>query len=673
MPESRRGFAPEDIERLLQVGEPRVSPDGSRVAYVVTSADAEADDNRSDIWLLPLTGGEPRQLTRGAGRDSAPRWSPDGQRLAFVRKPKGQDEKPQIWLIDADGGEPWRLTSTAGGAASPAWSPDGATIALTSRTSSTGADKAEQEKTPVEKHAPRVIRDLVFRSDGIGIHDERREHIWLIPAEGGEARQLTAGDWDDSEIAWAPNGREIAFTSYREQDRGEARIRDLWVVDLDRGGCRRLTSGLGPANAPAWSADGASIAYAGHQHRYEGFRTTQLYRIPASGGEPQSLTASLDRSVASMPGASGVISWAGDGSSVFFLALDRGAARVFRVSASGGEAQPLADFPALVASLAPLPDGSGVVVAASTPTNPGELFLLPLGAGSVRQLTDHNGPWRSEVLLEQPEEVTYAGAGGWEMHGFLLKPLGYRDGERVPLVLEIHGGPHGAHGLGFQPRFQSLSARGYAVLYLNPRGSVGYGEEFARACMCDWGGKDYEDLMLGVDWAIAQGIADPERLFIGGYSYGGYMTSWTVGHTDRFRAAVCGAPFADALSMFGTSDISSTGVDNNFGGLPWEIPDEYRAHSPTTHIHNCTTPLLLIHWEGDLRCPIGQSEMLFATLRRLGRECVFVRYPGGSHGAAGSGPPSQRVDFLRRTADWFDEHDAVRSGAPREREAVPAD
>jgi len=672
VPETESGgrpFQADDVYRVRTVSDPRVSPDGRSVAYVVTSADREADVYRSHIWLASLDGGELRQLTRGDHKNSSPRWSPDGRTLAFVSDRK---ERNQIWLI-GESGEAWQLTETAKGATSPAWSPDGETLLFLTRTRTEGETKPNDKRTPVEKNAPRVLRDLVYRFDGEGQFDGALSHVWTVPVAGGEARQVTSGDWVDVDPSWSRDGREIVLGSYREADRGERRIKDVWVVSAHPGEGRRLTEGRGPSLMPSLSPDGRRIAYAGHVRGAEfGSATALVWSVPLGGGEPRPLTEALDRSVLGVP-AGMALAWLPDGSDVLFLGMDAAASRLYRVPASGGESVPITGTDRYVTAFSPVPTGERVVYSALSPANPGELFVVPVSGGEARQLTHHNDELRAEIAFAAPESVSFTGAAGWEISALLVKPHGYRQGTRYPLALDVHGGPHGMHGHSFQPGVQEMAARGYAVLMVNPRGSTGYGEPFTAACVGDWGGKDYEDLLLGVDWAIAQGIADPDRLLVTGYSYGGFMTSWVVGHTDRFRAAVCGAPVSDIVSFYGESDIGSSFGAFEHDGQLWERWDAYRERSPLYYIHNCHTPFLLLHWEGDLRCPIGQSEELFAVLKRLGREVEFVRYPGGFHTYV-THAPSQRVDAFRRTVDWFDQGlQRQRSeSAPTEREPLQA-
>lgn len=665
---SKRPFRAEDVYRLRQVTDPQISPDGRKVAYVVQTVDREADEYRSHLWIAPLDGGEPHQLTRGAHKDASPRWSPDGRRVAFVSNrsnpsgsssssssPNSNDKRSEIWLIE-ESGEPWQLSDTVKGATNPVWSPDGQTILYLTKTRVDGETKPQDKKSPVEKHAPRVIRDIFYRFDGEGQFDDSFPHIWSIPAEGGEATQLTFGDFFDGDAAWSPDGAQIAFTSGREPDRGEHRLRDVWVVAAQGGEPRKLTKSNGPSNSPIWSPDGRTIAYSGHQKREQfSSATTLAWTVPADGGEPWALNAALDRSVFERPAGNAML-WARDGGGLYFLANDAGATRLYRVPAQGGESEPLTPLGLRVMGFDLAPDGGSIVYTGDAPTNPGELFVLPLGGGQPRPLTHHNAAFAAEVQLQEAEPISIEGADGWQIPAWIVRPIGFREGERVPVVLDVHGGPHGMHGPSFGAGwsgFQELAGRGYAVLLINPRGSSGYGEPFTAACVQDWGGKDYEDLMRGVDWAVAQGIADPQRLVVTGYSYGGFMTSWVVGHTDRFRAAVCGAPVADLISFYGESDIGTTFGAYEHGGPLWERWDAYRERSPLTHIQNCRTPFMLLHFEGDLRCPIGESEQLFAVLKKLGREVEFVRYPGGFH-TYQTHAPSQAIDRVQRTGDWFD-------------------
>ncbi len=661
MAQQRRPFRAEDIYRVRTVSDPQVAPDGSCVAYVVTEADVEKDDFRSHIWIAPLDGGEPYQLTRGPHRDSSPRWSPDSKTLAFASNRAAEGEKggegekrpSQIWLIH-ERGEPWRLTNTARGASSPAWSPDGQTIAFVTKTRLSGETKREEEKTPAEKHAPRVIRDLIYRFDTEGQYDDTFAHVWTVPAAGGEARQITRGDYRDAEPRWTADGRQIVFLSNHEDTRGENLIKDVWIVDAAGGNERKLSESRGPCNLPAVSPDGRSVAFAGHT-KGEGYSAANslVWRVPIdASAPPRALNEALDRSVFALPAGTG-LAWAPDGNAVYTVIMDGGANRLYRIAADGSAAEPISDAESAVTALSPTPDGAAIAYTAVSPTNPGELFLQPLAGGAPRQLTRHNAALLEEVQLQPLEPIRFTGADGWQIPAWLAKPANFSTDRRYPLVLDIHGGPHGAHGYTFQPGVHELTGRGYVVLLVNPRGSTGYGESFTEACVTDWGGKDYEDLMAGVDWCIEQGIADPQRTVVTGYSYGGFMTSWVVGHTDRFKAAVCGAPVSDLPGFYGQSDVGATFGAYEHGGPLWERWDAYRERSPLTYIANCTTPFMLLHWEGDLRCPIGQAEALFAVLRRLRREVEFVRYPGGFHTYV-THAPSQRVDAVRRTGDWFD-------------------
>ncbi|MGB6836209.1 MAG: S9 family peptidase [Dehalococcoidia bacterium] len=654
MPKDRkRPIQPEDIYLLRTVSDPQVSPDGKRVAYVVSWNDRDSDEIRMAVHVAPVDGRQPaRRFTQGT-RDHSPRWSPDGHYLAFVSR---RGEKNQLFLAPLDGGEPRQVTKARFGISQPAWSPDGKRVAYVARV---GEYKESKERNPIERAAPRVIRDLRYKLDGIGFFDERRLHIFTVDIESGAERQVTDGDWNDEQPSWSPDGQRIAFVSDRERDRHQRQWRmDVWVARSTGGRARKLTRSRGAASSPAFSPDGRLIAFVGHENGEAGSaKNAHLLVIPAEGGKaPRSLSAPTDRSVVGHPVAlSGrAFAWLPNGKSLVFLAGDRGTVALYRADAANGSVSKVLGGERQIDAFALTPDGRRIVFAAIWVSEPGEIYSAALdGGGRERNLSHANDELRNRVELGRIRRMRYRAPDGLEIEAFVLYPPEYQRGKRYPIALEIHGGPHAFHpsGLSFM-LFQSLAGAGYVVLLPNPRGSSTYGEEFTQACVGDWGGKDFEDLMTGVDELVRRGIADPDRLYVGGYSYGGFMTTWTVGHTDRFRAAIVGAPVANQVSMVGTDDIPRFDV-YELGATPFDNPEEYRQRSPVTYLANVKTPVLLVHHEGDLRCPIGQSEEIFQGLKMLGKEVEFARYPGGFHVARTS---SQQVDRMKRGLAWYESH-----------------
>jgi dipeptidyl aminopeptidase/acylaminoacyl peptidase len=662
MARNKRGVRPEDHYLLRQVGDPQISPDGKQVAYVQTWPDKDADETRMAVFIAPLDGSSPaRRFTQG-NKDHTPRWSPDGRYLAFV---SDRGEKNQLFLAPVDGGESRQVTKAKFGVSNPAWSPDGKRVAYMART---GDYKETKERSPVEKAAPRVIRDLRYKLDGIGFFDSRRTHIFVTHIESGKEEQITDGDWYDDQPAWSPDGKRIAFASDREADRHQRQWRsDVWVVPAKGGRSRKVTRSLGAAVSPAFSPDGRHIAFVGHEHgEAGGAKNIHLMVVPADGGEPRSVSASVDRPVLGWPPTGGrTFEWTRDGKALLFIAGDRGRLTIYRAGVQNGSVSKVLDGERQIEGFATSLDGKRLAFSAVWLTQPWELYATSLnGRARETNLSHANDDLLKKVEPGTLERAEYKAPDGLPIEAFVLFPPDYRRKKPCPLAINVHGGPHSFHpGSRAWAEMQSLAGAGYVVLLPNPRGSTTYGESFSEAVVRDWGGRDYEDILAGVDHLVAQGVADPDRLYIGGYSYGGFMSTWAIGHTDRFRATVIGAPVSNQVSMFGTGDIPLFDM-HEIGGTPLEAPDEYRARSPVSYLSNVKTPALLLHHEGDLRCPIGQSEEIFHALKVLGKEVEFVRYPGGFH-TYNTHAPSQIIDHARRIISWYDSHAPRRAKSAR--------
>nr|MBA3655522.1 S9 family peptidase [Actinomycetota bacterium] len=560
------------------------------------------------------------------------------------------------------------LTTAEHGVSQPAFSPDGARIAYVAPVGPAGvADDA----SPAEKRKPRVITNLKWRLDGVGAFDDRRQHVFVVDVDGGDAIQLTNGDWDDDAPAWSPDGTQIAFVSDRRRRRHDDLLRsDLWAVPAGGGGkARRLTRARGAAAFPAWSPDGHSIAFIGGEHGDEFWaRSANLMVIDAAAtnGEPRVVASGFARlGVPEGP----AVAWMPDSAALYAVRIERGTGVVRRFAVRHDKQKAVLTGDRRVGAFTLSADRTRMAFVSTWVGEPSEIYAARHRAdGRVtdeRILSHANDELCATVALAGCRRVTSTAPDGTESESFVVVPpsAGKSKGKRkggLPLVLDIHGGPHGFHPGASTTTWaitQTLAGAGYALLLSNPRGSAGYGEEFLGGCVQDWGGGDYDDLMAAVDRVVDGGIGDhavdAAHLYVWGYSYGGFMTSWVVGHTQRFRAAVVGAPVVDHVSMIGTTDIPHFSA-YELGGLPWERPDVYAKRAPITYAPDIRTPVLLLHQEGDLRCPIGQSDQLFAALKLLGRQVEYVRYPGGFHAVGVA--PSHLVDRVRRTAEWFARH-----------------
>jgi dipeptidyl aminopeptidase/acylaminoacyl peptidase len=676
VPMASRRITIDDLMSFCWIGDVALSPDGRSVAYVQESIQARADGDapsseyRSAIWLVDASGGEPRQFTGGEYRDTRPVWSPDGSHILFVSDRGGEaapgTKRPKhLWIISRAGGEARRLTQAEHSPAEAAWSPDGAQIVFTGKPPVT-----EKPKSDVK-----VITRIKHKLDGEGFWDNRYKHIFLLPAQGGPAQQVTDGDFDHREPAWSPDGTRLAVVANRSEDADYTNVADLWVLTPASGDLRRVTGSVGPVSNPVWSPDGTLIAYLGHENACMQASNTMLWVAAADGSAPpRCITRHFDRSlihhiISDMRAhpAAGRPAWSPDGRFIFVMVAEGGTTQLAAVEVATGMVRLMTTGRREIYGESYEAARLRVAMAISDPATPGDIWIAEvtgLAAGepsvpaaSERRLTTVNGALLDEMTLSRPQRFAYVGADGWTIEGWVMPPADLEPGRRYPTILTVHGGPHAAYGEAFFHEVQVLTALGYAVVLTNPRGSQGYGQTFNAATRHDWGGKDYVDIMDGLDSALARfPFLDPDRLGVQGGSYGGYMTNWIIGHTQRFKAAVTMRSIANCLSQWGTSDLAYFKGYWEFPGDPWDSPEFYWDRSPLKYVRNITTPLLILHSENDLRCPISEGEQLFAALKKQGTHTVFARFPNESHDLSRNGQPQHRVERLRLIAEWFTTH-----------------
>ncbi|USZ66849.1 S9 family peptidase [Halorussus salilacus] len=652
-----------DYHEIVQVGEPRVSPDGERVAFVRTVPES-GEEYEATVYVVPVGGDEPRQFTVSEGVDGQPRWSPSGDRLAFVSTRGADDDRPQLWVMPTDGGEARRVTDVVGGVSDIAWSPDGSRIAFVQQV--TGEDREEGRDTDIggeeyepEDPDPRVIDRTVYRA-GERYFDGRRSHVYVADVEAEEVTRLTDGDRDHSGPEWADE-TTLYYGVERTGDPDQNIAVDIAEYDLDAGEETETV-----VQTTAWGATLAAtsdgrLAYAHTPEENATLRQTELKVLDRETGEVTTPTASLDRTV----GGGMEPQWGPDEEALYFATPDEGDVAVWRApgDASADPERVVAEGTVSGASVGE----DAVAFVRSEWDHPGDVFVSTLRGAETRRLTRVNREYLDERAICQPEEIRFEGGDGREIQGWVLTPPDFEESEEYPLAVEIHGGPHSMWTTSgtMWHEFQLLAARGYVVFWSNPRGSSGYGEEFMAAIGGgEWGQVAYDDIMAGVDEVASREYVDEENMFVTGGSYGGYMTTWVVGHTDRFAGAVSQRGVYELNSFYGSTDAFKL-IEWDFDATPWDDHDFLWERSPAAYADRVETPTLLVHSDDDFRVPVNNAEMLYLLYRKNGVETRLVRYPREGHELSRSGEPGHVVDRLERIVRWFDgysdHHDAPKA------------
>ena len=645
-----------DVFRVQVASDPQISPDGKRVVYVRESADISSDHRVSNLWVVNFDSSQHRPLTTGTYNDSSPRWSPDGTRIAFI---SDRDGKPQVYVRWMDSGQIAKVTDLENDPKGISWSPDGKQIAFISLVSATPPKIATLPTAPEGAKwadAPKVYEDLIYRFNGAGYLKPGYSQVFVVADDGGAPRQLTtgnfphgpgSGEFGGSYPTWAPDGKSLIFSMNGTANyQYEPLHTELFEIRVGDGSLTQLTHRNGPNDEPEISPDGRLVAYTGFDDRYQGHQTTYLYVANRDGSDPHAVTSKLDRD-ASAP------HWAGDSKGIFYTYTDQGDTKLAYLPLDGPP-KVLAGHLNAGGDYSVAKNGS-FAVRYDDALDPGDVEVGSLANSKVNVLTSLNRELFTAKKLGAVEELWYDSSFDQrKIEGWIIKPPDFDSAKKYPLILQIHGGPFSNYGDRFDLNAQIWAAKGYVILYTNPRGSTSYGEEFANLIHHAYPGHDFEDLDSGVDAILAKGYIDKDNLFVTGGSGGGVLTCWMIDHTDRFRAAASLYPVINWYSWVLTSDLPSFGAKYWFSGNPWDYTDDYMKRSVISLVKNVKTPTLLMTGEEDFRTPISEAEQYYAALKLLKVESVLVRFPGEPHGL--SRRPSHQVAKVVYTLNWFDEH-----------------
>jgi dipeptidyl aminopeptidase/acylaminoacyl peptidase len=641
------GITPEDYFALRFVSDPHLSPDAKLAAYVLTTVDQKRNRRNSSIWLVLVDGSAaPRRITAEGFSSSSPRWSPDGKTLAFLSTrnvdQSPEPPSPQVFLMSMAGGEAMPLTNLKNGVSAFQWSPDGTRIACVSRSGPSDSTPAGERKSDVRHYV-----HIHYKFNDTGWFDDKRTHIWVVETTDGKTKQITEGnDWNDTDPQWSPDGTRIEFVSDRSgKEYDDSENTDVWVIPCGGGELTKISDHAFDDNAARWSPDGTKIVFLGQTKRRQ---FPKLYIASASGGAPSRLAVDdLDL----IPGE---LRWGANDHEVLFSAATKGQMHIFRGDLLSRKVIAVTSGDRAVHTYDLNKAANLMLYLSNDFEHLDDLYLSDLDGKGERQLTHVNAPLWQERTLQQVQRVPYKSSDGWPIDGFLVKPLHWRPGQKYPMILCIHGGPASQFGVDWYQEFQVYAAKGWAVFFCNPRGSIGYGEKFERGIVNNWGGMDYQDIMAGVDTVLKQNDwIDPERLGVTGGSYGGFMTNWIVGHTDRFKAAVTLRSVSNFISDDGTRD-GAYGHQDDFSGLVFDHFDQYWNASPLKYAANVHTPTLILHSDNDYRVPVEQGEQWFRALKHYGVTSELVLFPRENHNLTRTGEPKHLVESLNWQIYWFD-------------------
>ncbi|AJY76784.1 alpha/beta hydrolase family protein [Paenibacillus beijingensis] len=658
----KRKVQAEDLYKLKSIVDPQVAPDGKQCLFVVTEIYPDKDTYRSNIyWTTIGQMIEPLPWTFGDNRNFSPRWSPDGQSVCFISDRSGTN---QLFIINSNGGEARQLTFHPNGAGNPVWSPDGTRIAFQiALGQGESLQEREDRKRKQMRSVPIEVDRMKYKLDGTGLWEGRYTHIAVLEIASGDIVQMTNGKHDYQLLGWSPNGQHLTIAADLSDDPDFSFIQDILLYHLETKTFTNLTRRRGIFSSAAWSPDGKKITIIGHEKEYEEYATfNKIWMYEVAEKKLACLTADWDITV----GDSGFgdiqqgvvkpgILWCEDSRSFYFTATNRGSVLVYRGTVEG-HIDPVLSGRQHVYGLSMGGKSDRAVVAVSKPAFPGELFVLDTGTGKLEQITRMNETFMEQVELADAEPIQFSSRDGWELNGWIMKPAACQEGQKVPLIVEIHGGPHLLFSDTYLHQFQTLASKGYAVLYMNPRGSIGYGQQFADAVRGDYGGKDYEDILDAVDYALDRyNFIDPARLGVTGDSYGGYMTNWAIGHTNRFKAAVAVGSISNWISEYGVSDLGYYLIETHMKASLQDVELLWEK-SPLAYADRIETPLLILHGEHDLRCTIEQAEQMFIALKRQRKTVKLVRFPESDHYYPEHGRPSLRIKHLHYISGWFDQY-----------------